>query len=202
VSSVTIIKNALPLSVAHAAAAMFPETHWPFWHRYRTETSVKYGSTDPIRFPRAILAALDQLAVIGGEHFPAGVFPDYEYHAGGMHMIPPYGFLGRHLDAEQHPLRDWSRYASLVWFANEHWNCEDGGILHIEGDESEHIVTPEFNTAVLFGTKDCWHEVNKVTGTTTRKTLAVFFWKMNTIDALHESGSVPISAHFESNRPS
>jgi hypothetical protein len=202
VSSVTIIKNALPLSVAYAAAAMFPEPHWQHWHRYRTDTSVKYGSTDPIRFPRAILAALDTLAVIGGQYLPEGVFPDYEFHAGGMHMIPPHGFLGRHLDAEQHPIREWTRYASLVWCANKQWHAEDGGSLHIEGDVSEHIITPEFNTAVLFNTEHCWHQVAKVTGKTTRKTLAVFFWKVNTSDTCTDANTALISAHFESTRPS
>ena len=59
-------------------------------------------------------------------------------------MLPPNGWLGGHYDAEYHPLYNWKRIGSLVWFANIKWEESWGGQL-IVGDIK---ILPKFNTAV------------------------------------------------------
>lgn len=168
---ISIVENLIPKHIALAASIAIPDKDWQWWHRYNNNDSVKYGSVDHLRFPNACRIALEEIA----KTFipPDGCFPDMDYHAGGMHMIPPEGWLGGHYDAEYHPLYSWKRFGSLVWFANEKWNLEWGGKLVVSNQE----IIPEFNKAVFFETENCWHEVTRVIGPEYRKTLALFYWK-------------------------
>jgi Rps23 Pro-64 3,4-dihydroxylase Tpa1-like proline 4-hydroxylase len=182
-----IKENSISEHIAIAASVAIPKEDWQWWHRYVGKDSVKYGSVDHLRFPNACRIALEELARTFVP--PSGCFPDMDYHAGGMHMIPPEGWLSGHYDAEYHPLYNWQRVGSLVWFANEKWEDNWGGKLVIKGKE----ITPKFNTCVYFDTKDCWHEVTRITGPEFRKTLAIFYWKV--VDSVDKKASR--KANFE-----
>lgn len=179
---VEIIENALPKHLLNAVVASWPEPSWQYWHRYKSDTSDKYGSMDRCRLPYAVQAALDSLAESLGPWLPDDCFWDHDCHAAGMHMIPPGGFLGRHLDAVRHPQRPWRRRFSVVCNVNSEWRNEWGGSLVIDGRES---ITPRPGTAILFETADCWHQVARVSHDAEfRKTLALFAWT----SAENESG--------------
>lgn len=178
--SIRIISDILPRHIAISASLAIPDSNWQWWHRYSGKDSVKYGNIDPSRIPDACKLALNEIAK---EFVPdRDVFPDLDFHAGGMHMIPPGGWLGSHYDSEYHPYKNWKRVGSLVWFANKEWKDEYGGELIVDGI----IVKPEFNKAVYFDTDKCLHEVKKV-NTEFRKTLALFYWKE--VDSIPESSS-------------
>jgi hypothetical protein len=188
--SFVIIENAIPASLVRAAEAAWPSPQWPYWHRYNGKTGNKYGSMDRCRIPPACLAALDALAFAVADKIGRS-FIDYDLHASGMHMLPPGGFLGRHLDAERHPLRPWKRTHSIVMFCNSAWGELCGGELVI-GDQ-EIPVQP--GTAVVFETANEWHHVNRVNTDISRlhrKTLALFAWEHC------EELSGNTSANFES----
>jgi len=173
--SIEIVHDVLPLPVARAAVAMFPGPSWDHWHKYDSANSQKYASIDACRIPRACLAALDSLAYRKWATVAESAFPDIDFHAAGLHMIPPDGFLGRHIDARKHPLKPWIRAYSVVWFANS----GDVGVLRI-GDQE---ISPQFNTAVCFECSDTsWHEVTPNTSDQFRKTLSVFFWRLQSVD--------------------
>ncbi len=177
---VKIIKNAIPRSLCLAAEAAFPDQFWPFWHRYNGATSNKFGSMDRARIPAACLAALDALALAVIPYIGES-FVDYDAHAAGLHMMPPGGFLGRHLDAETHPIHFWRRTHSIVMNINRRWNASsDGGQLRLESNldsEPDVLIAPEFGTAVVFTTDNQWHEVLPVAPDANyRKTLALFAW--------------------------
>lgn len=175
------VNNAIAETLANAVSVSFPDDKWQWWHRYGNKDSLKFGSVDHLRFPNACRLALEEL---GKTFVPPmdkshAIFPDYDYYAGGMHMIPPGGWLSRHLDAEYHPLYDWKRVGSLVWFANKEWKPEWGGLLKLTDpkDGSEITICPEFNKCIYFNTHGCWHEVTPVTGPEYRKTMAIFYWE-------------------------
>ena len=168
--SVEIIINAIPRSLVLAAEAAWPEPSWPYWHRYNGATANKYGSMDRSRIPPACIAALDALALAVADHI-GDSFVDYDLHAAGLHMMGPGGFLGRHLDAERHPIRPWRRTHSIVMSVNENWSAEYGGQLLI--GEDPHI--PESGDAIVFETVGQQHEVLPV-ACGNRKTLALFAW--------------------------
>lgn len=187
-----VLKNAVPLSLCLAAEAAWPAADWPHWHRYKCKTADKFGSMDRDRIPPACLAAIDALALAVTPHIGES-FIDYDLHAAGLHMMPPGGFLARHLDAECHPIRPWKRTHSIVMSCNSDWRQEYGGELSIEGQA---IILPSLGQAVIFETPGAWHEVFPVAELSrkvpipgmggmeynepicvARKTLALFAWR-------------------------
>lgn len=175
---VEIIENAIPRSLCLAAEAAWPSPDWPYWHRYNGPTANKFGSMDRSRIPPACLAALDALALAVVPHI-GNSFIDYDLHAAGMHMMPPRGFLARHLDAECHPVRPWRRTHSIVISVNSSWSESHGGQLALEGVAE---IVPRIGTAVIFETTGQWHEVRPVSDSRNayRKTLALFAWACDT----------------------
>ena len=170
--------NAISPALLRACEAAWPEPSWNGWHRYKGATADKYGSLHHSLIPRACMAALDALAELASTRI-GNSFIDYDLHAAGLHMMPPGGFLGRHLDAECHPIRPWRRTHSIVLFVNHQWGELCGGQLILEPD---HRIDVNPNTAVVFETADRWHSVNRV-GTDIsglhRKTLALFAWELS-----------------------
>ena len=176
--SVKIITDAIPRSLCLAAEAAWPSPDWPYWHRYNGATANKFGSMDRSRIPPACLAALDALALAVVPHI-GDSFIDYDLHAAGMHMMPPGGFLSRHLDAECHPIRPWRRTHSIVMSVNSAWGELCGGELIIEPDT---VIGVEPGRAVIFETSGTWHQVNRVNTDVSklhRKTLALFAWQID-----------------------
>lgn len=176
--ALVVIPNAIPQSLCLAAEAAWPDPSWQYWHRYNGATANKYGSLDRSRIPAACLAALDALALAVIPYI-GNSFIDYDLHAAGMHMMPPGGFLTRHLDAERHPIRPWRRTHSIVMSVNSAWGELCGGELIIEPDT---VIGVEYGKAVIFETAGTWHHVNRVNTDVSklhRKTLALFAWKID-----------------------
>lgn len=174
--TVILLPDAIPRTLCRAAEAAWPDTSWPYWHRYKGRTADKFGSMDRLRVPPACIAALDALALAAAPHIGSS-FIDYDLHAAGLHMMPPGGFLERHLDAECHPLRPWKRTHSIVLFVNSAWGELCGGELVIE----DQAIPVETGSAVVFETEGAWHHVNRVNTDISglhRKTLALFAWEM------------------------
>lgn len=176
--TVQIIKNTIPRSLCLAAEAAWPSPEWPYWHRYNGATANKYGSMDRSRIPPACIAALDALALAVIPYI-GDSFIDYDLHAAGLHMAENRGFLGRHIDAIRHPIRQWRRTHSIVMSVNSKWESVWGGQLRLEGagnNGADVIITPSPGTAIVFQTDGQWHEVLPVTHSVQRKTIAMFAW--------------------------
>lgn len=183
-----VIRQAIPAALCRSAAVAFPGPEWQYWHRYSGKTGDKFGSMDRFRIPIACQTALDALSGAVADRIGES-FVDYDLHAAGLHMIPPGGFLARHIDAECHPLKPWRRTHSVILFLNEKWEKHYGGALAIETDIEEQIH-PEFGTAVIFETKDLPHRVTHVSTSQEvpyRKTLALFAWAHDECDGTTSS---------------
>lgn len=186
-----VIDNALPMHIVRSAVAAWPKNDWSGWHRYKGATADKYGSLHASLIPEACRFALQQLALRVGPHVGES-FIDYDLHAAGLHQIPPGGFLGRHLDAEFHPLKAWQRTHSIVMFLDD-FRPEDGGELVIEPFE---VIQPVANRVVIFETPGVWHEVLPTSRVAQmRRTLALFAWR----EAIGHGNT---SARFEDARKS
>jgi len=172
---ITVLDNILPPMVAEGARADFPDESWPWWHRYDTVNARKYGTVDRLRIPRGCAVALDQLAdFVSLELSWQNAFIDREWYGGGLHLMPPGGFLKPHLDADRHPLRDWIRRGSVVWFADD---CEVGGGLVVSSDDGlNQQIQPVRNQAIVIEHgPDAWHGVTEAVEP--RRTLALFLWE-------------------------
>lgn len=174
-----IINDALPRMLANAVFAEFPDEDWRHWHKYDDHNSLKYATKDPARFPPVICKALGQLGTVieksvAGIHYPES-FVDYEFHAAGLHMIPPAGHLRRHQDAARHPILPWRRTLSACWYATPDWSSDWGGEIVID----EQPYFPRFNSLVIFESNR-WHSVNQITGPEARRVLSLFCWEIDT----------------------
>lgn len=174
-----VIPAALPEHMVNAVKQHWPADSWSGWHRYAGDTGDKYGLKHADLLPAACRHALDRLMDVAGSMLPSGCFWDYDLHGAGLHMLKSGGFLGRHQDAERHPLQSWRRSHSLVCFLE---SC-DGGELVID---DKNIVSPDPGVAVLFETHKLWHAVNPVRSH--RRTLALFAWEH--VDQFDSSGSI------------
>jgi hypothetical protein len=149
--------------ILECAIATFPPIDWHGWHRYGNG---KRASVDYCRIPRNCDAALQYMA----SSIPPqvdGVFWDLDLHGAGLHCMPPGTSLGRHLDAEFHPMRPWRREMSAVLFLD----TLTSGALQI----GEMSVLPVRNRLVVFST-DQWHEVCQTHDL--RRTLCLFGWRL------------------------
>jgi len=174
--SVEVLHHCINRNLCLAAEAAFPQPDWQYWHRYKGTTGNKFGTMDRSRIPAACLAALDSLAIRIAPYI-GDSFIDYDLHAAGLHMMPPGGFLARHVDAEYHPIRRWRRTHSIVLSLSRNWREEYGGHLWIE---NEATILPVFGTAIVFDTPGQLHEVLPVgMDAPYRKTLALFAWQVD-----------------------
>jgi len=159
-----VVDDWAPKPLLLAASITWPNEAWQWWHKYDDSSSKKFATMGQAPFPPACSLLLDSMATIDVSEMVPDAFPDLTFHAGGMHMLPPGGFLEDHLDAEIHPLNGWSRTLNAILFV------EGDGNLRIANT----LIEPKPGRLVVFATKDCIHGVNETT--TTRKTLATYWW--------------------------
>jgi hypothetical protein len=90
-----------------------------------------------------------------------GLISDPTYRGGGLHGIPPGGYLKIHTDFNEHNGayrgQGWYRQLNLVLFLNSDWREEWGGHFEL-WDEKGHgavaRVSPLFNRTVIFLTSE------------------------------------------------
>ena len=162
-----VVDDFAPACVIRAAAKPWPDETWNWWHKYDDETALKFATMGRAPFPPASALLLDRMATLDVANLSPDAFPDLSFHAGGMHTLPPGGFLGRHKDAEIHPLTGWSRILNAILF------IEGSGDLYLDKD-GNYNIHPVPGRLVLFETRGAWHGVEKTSET--RKSLAVYWW--------------------------
>ena len=162
-----VIDDFAPPSVILAAAKTWPDERWSWWHKYDDETALKFATMGRAPFPPAAQLLLDRMATLDVANLSPDAFPDLSFHAGGMHTLPPGGFLGCHKDAEIHPLTGWTRLLNAVLF------IEGDGDLYL-GQDGRHAIHPVPGRLVVFSTRQAWHGVSEAM--TTRKSLALYWW--------------------------
>ena len=164
-----VIDDFAPLPVIRAVAKTWPGDLWQWWHKYDDATALKFATMGRAPFPPAAQLLLDRMATLDVTGLHPDAFPDLSFHAGGMHMLPPGGFLGLHTDAEIHPLTGWTRLLNAVLF------IEGDGILHLgRSGEDQVEINPVPGRLVVFSTHQAWHGVSSTS--VIRKSLAVYWW--------------------------
>jgi len=182
VNLIKTIDGVIPSTLLNAVAATWPRDDWPYWHRYRDDTSDKFATKDPDRLPAAAklaVAELLKLPVVELLGVSDDCFPDLDLHGAGLHSHPPGGLLSAHLDGAVHPLTGWARVANAILFVDD-WQPECGGALQML-DPGPRAVTeqalPVRGRVALFATSDtAWHQVSRVTGPQRRRTISLFWW--------------------------
>ncbi len=175
-----VIDNWAEPELVRAAEVEWPDTNWPFWHRYECG---KLATKDPLRFPPACAELIRRMLClrIGELMGLDDTFADWNCHGAGLHTSPPEASLSVHLDSDHHPLTGWQRACNAILFVNSQWELDWGGAFELwsaDGRECLKRISPRFNRLVLFEPSDIsFHAVARNTGREPRKTLATFYWK-------------------------
>ena len=157
-----VFQNVLPDHIRLSALAGFPDVHWPHWHRY---ANGKMATVDEARIPPGCRFALQKLAETITP--PDGAFWDLSLHGAGLHLMPVGSSLGKHVDAERHPLHSWRRVASLVYWLED---CKGGELV-----AEDNTILPTSNIAAVLQSDEV-HEVLQCKSP--RRTLSLFAWQI------------------------
>ena len=91
-----------------------------------------------------------------------GLYPDPDLHGGGLHQMPPGGYLGLHTDFNWSETLQMHRRLNLLLYLNEDWNEDWGGALELwtedqieaaDGSAAARFM-PFFNRVIVFATTD------------------------------------------------
>jgi len=169
-----------------AARDSFPPPDSPTWHRFDNQHERKLGgSSDPHTWPVPVGQFMAQLASaevcewIGDLFDIPNLFADA--YGGGMHMIPPGGFLDVHVDFNRHPVAGFRRINLLVYL-NEGWQAGMGGELMLRETPTgpigrDVIVEPTFGRTAIFATSESsWHGHPEPTVGYWRRSIACYYY--------------------------
>lgn len=162
---------------------------WPARLRFKaTPTSVKAFFNDHDKLGAATRAVIDRLnspefiAELEALTGYKGLMADPQLVGGGLHHIPPQGFLKVHTDFNWHAGLKAVRVLNLLLYLNKDWR-QNGDLLLCE-DRDEGLVptrqiAPVFNRCVIFDTTDtAWHgHPAPLTGGVPRKSIALYYYQ-------------------------
>lgn len=109
---------------------------------------------------------------------PDELHPDPQFYGGGLHAMPPGGWLDLHKDAERHPGTDFKRHTNLILFLDQ-WESAWGGELELwERERCEVSILPAQGRTIVFDCRDVVHGVPIPTNPfgAWRRSLAVFWY--------------------------
>lgn len=140
-----------------------------------TRSVLKYLNSDPF------VAQLEKLTGL------TRLISDPTFRGGGLHQIPPDGYLKIHTDFNEHNGvflgKGWNRRLNLLVFLNSDWAESWGGEFEMwsrDGREPVSKVAPVFNRTVIFETSDqSFHghpHPLRCPPTRTRKSLALYYY--------------------------
>ncbi len=185
-----IVDNFAPVTTLRAVTAGFGAVATEAWVRY--DGPDEHGKSACNRIEVMPAACRDFLAALSSGtaaklcEWITGIDalePDPSLYGGGLHMTESGGFLGVHLDNEQHPQSRLARRLNLIVYCTEGWQEEWGGHLEFWDRARTRVVrriAPLWNRAVLFETSShSFHghsEPLRCPPEVRRKSVAVYFW--------------------------
>jgi hypothetical protein len=159
-----VIDGVLPEAVLDAVVAEFPDPDRT-WRSFDDRNQKKFGATAAEAelgdVTRNVLAEFNGAAFLGFVQALTGIdeplIPDPHYKGGGLHQIPPGGYLAVHADFNLHPLFNLDRRVNVLLYLNRDWDPAWGGQLELwdrSMTRAEKRIDPVFNRMVIFSITD------------------------------------------------
>lgn len=156
-----VVDNAISPGLLTAINRDWPADDDWRWRKEDGRFSKKWAMAANFGAPGRLVSQLNtptfcaRIAELIGER---EVVPDPEQFGGGLHAIPPGGFLGMHQDFKHRP-DGFKRVANLLLYVNLRWQDEWGGALQLGLGDRAVSYAPIGGRAVLFRTdvSDSWH---------------------------------------------
>lgn len=154
--------NFLPVEVAEAALADFPEPKELDWHKFRDPNQHKKLAFDVAeKLPptlRDVLFFLNSRPMLQFLEVLTGiqaVLPDPYFVGGGLHQIKPGGLLEVHADFSYQERIRMDRRINVLVYLNKDWHEEYGGHFELwnkDVTQAEQKILPLFNRCAIFST--------------------------------------------------
>lgn len=149
-----VIDDAISPELLRLINRDWPADSDPRWRKEDGRFNRKWSMAAQDGSPERLLRALTtpsfcaRIAALIGE---TKVESDATQFGGGLHAIPPTGFLKMHQDFKYHP-DGRRRVANLLLYVNEAWKSSWGGALRLEKDGKHADYLPLGGRAVIFRT--------------------------------------------------
>ena len=173
----------------HQLIEEFEDPASPRWLKFDDPTGVKLASRSALQFGPITRQVLDDfnsapfLEFLEALTGISGLIPDPWFEGGGLHQIPPGGYLKIHADFNWHKRLRLDRRINVLLYLNQNWREEYGGPLELWDRDMAHCeqrILPLFNRCVIFNTTDvAFHghpEPLTCPETMTRKSLALYYY--------------------------
>jgi hypothetical protein len=177
-----VVDGAFDGQLLMRAAAEFPDSSHPGWRWFRNKHELKAQGVESMMGPecKAVMAELQSVQFRNCVSELTGI-DDLIASAegGGMHMIPPGGFLGIHADFNRSSEGLYRRVNALLYL-NFEWESWWGGQLELHDKDGCKVdIEPMGNRLVLFETSSVsFHGHPNPTDTRAmpRKSLATYYF--------------------------
>lgn len=144
------------------------KAHLSDWARMGpvTTQTLQFLNSDPM------LAFLEHMTGI------PDLIPDESLSGGGLHHIPPGGFLNIHADFNWHGGLQAVRRLNLLLYLNRNWTANGDLILCDTSGRPFKKIAPVYNRCVVFETTDTSYHGHPepLTGNVPRKSLALYYY--------------------------
>lgn len=177
------------------AAAEFPSAEHPGWRWFRNQHELK-AAGDPrvmggenCRYIVERLRSREWVDWLGQQFGIEGLLPSEE--GGGLHLIPPGGFLGIHADFNRSSDGLYRRINCLLYL-NRGWWPEWGGALELWDRYGPSVtVEPQAGRMVLFETSSSSFHGHPLptTGPASRRSIAVYYFSKEPPENVQEPHS-------------
>jgi Rps23 Pro-64 3,4-dihydroxylase Tpa1-like proline 4-hydroxylase len=147
----------------------------------------KFGPTTKAMFNRLnsqpFLSYLEKLTGF------SDLIADPDIKGGGLHEIPPGGFLNMHVDFNWNRQLQAARTLNLLIYLNEDWKWNGELVLSKDGTEKTKVIEPIFGRCVIFPTtENSWHgHPEPLTAPRSRKSLALYYYRKEDRPVIHST---------------
>lgn len=185
-----VIPNFFHENVATSIDSIFPDINDSFqdWKHYDNPIEQKYSLNNFDNLPlishifHQVLQSPEMVKMLQQITGIPTLEADPHLHGAGLHAYPNQGKLDIHLDYSIHPITQKERRCNLIIYLNRHWKKEYGGDLQMWDaslKECTQLVSPSWNTAVLFRTSDIsYHGIPRpiqCPDSEARRSLAIYY---------------------------
>ncbi len=190
-----LLEGFLDPTLAHQAAAEFPEPSTEAWTQYKHQNENKLGMAKRDLFPPLLAELADDLnsarfvSWLSRLTGISGLMADPSLEGGGLHQSARGGFLNVHTDfSHHHYQKRWRRRINLILYLNPRWQPEWGGAIELWDTGMRRCVVkypPLVNHALIFNTDEKslhgFPEPLTCPEGVSRKSLALYYYTLDEV---------------------
>jgi hypothetical protein len=191
-----VLEGLFSANLLEMVEAEFDGRGWRDWDRYDSANEIKRGSSSCAEFGPAtqlyfnLIHSKAFVRFLEGVTGMAGLLPDPQLFAGGMHEIPDGGRFALHIDFNRHPVTSLINRLVVITYLNKAWHPSYGGSLELwnAAEQRKAVeIEPVFGRTIVFAqSAAALHghpvPVHAPNGRPRRSVAAYYYANENTLD--------------------